>query len=240
MTPREVAALLAYVVQLDPRLALDDQAAAAERLTQWCDLLSDVPATAHGWDAARVARDYIARNPYRIQPSDVSRPWHTHKADAMSRHVGTFEPTAHPEVDPDDQYGNAYVAALRAERHAIAAGHQAPTTHRALTAGPAAAVVERRLAALGEYMPRTVAQALAEYRPVRAERERLARENAPDPLTVACTWCKAAEDEPCRGRAINPRNQQTRYRPMGKSHPCRVEDATAAQLTRHTTQEAAA
>ncbi|MFD5591965.1 cell surface glycoprotein [Streptomyces griseorubiginosus] len=238
MTPREVAALLAYVVKLDPRMSLDDQAAAGERLAQWCDLLSDVPATAHGWDAARVARDYIARNPYRIQPSDVSRPWHAHKADAMSRHVGTFEPTAHPEVDPDDQFGNAYVAALRAERVAIASGQQAPTSHRALTAGPAAAEVERRLAALGEYMPRTVAQALAEFRPQRAERERLARVDAPDPLAVACTWCSAPEGEACRGRSINPRNQQTRYRPMGKPHPCRVENATAAHLARHNRQEA--
>ncbi|MBK6018533.1 cell surface glycoprotein [Streptomyces sp. MBT53] len=238
MTPREVAALIAYVVKLDPRLALDDQAAAGERLAQWCDLLSDVPATAHGWDAARTARDYIARNPYRIQPSDVSRPWHTHKADVMSRHVGTFEPTAHPEIDPDDRFGNAYVAALRAERVAIASGQQAPTTHRAITAGPAAAEVTRRLRELGEYMPPTVAQALAQFRPHRTERERLARDNAPDPLTVACTWCDAAEGEPCRGKSVNPRNQQTRYRPLSKAHPCRVEDATAAHLARNNHQEA--
>ncbi|MEU5136720.1 cell surface glycoprotein [Streptomyces californicus] len=220
MTPREVAALLAYVVKLDPRLALDDQAAAGERLAQWCDLLSDVPATAHGWDAARVARDYIARNPYRIQPSDVSRPWHTHKADAMSRHVGTFEPTAHPEIDPDDETGDAYVAALRAERHAIASGQQAPTAVRAITAGPLAADVERRLAALGEYMPKSVKQVLAEHRPRRAERERAAVEGRPDALDVPCAYehCLAPAGEPCRNA-----RRQTRTKP----HPTRLDRATA-------------
>ncbi|MFJ5999631.1 cell surface glycoprotein [Streptomyces sp. NPDC092370] len=229
MTPREVAALIAYVVKLDPRLALDDQAAAAERLAQWCDLLSDVPAQAHGWDAARTARDYIARNPYRIQPSDISRPWHTHKADVMSRHVGTFEPTAHPEINPDDETGNAYVAALRAERQAVAAGRLAPVTHRAITAGPAAAEVARRLAALGEYMPPSVKQALAHHRPRRAQREQAAAANLPDALDVACPYehCLAPAGDPCR----NARRAQ-----RSTPHPSRTELATA----RHYAKESAA
>ncbi|MFB7452817.1 cell surface glycoprotein [Streptomyces sp. NPDC056194] len=227
MNPREVAALIAYVVKLDPRLALDDQAGAGERLTQWCDLLSDVPAQAHGWDAARVARDYIARNPYRIQPSDVSRPWHAHKSDVMSRHVGTFEPTAHPEVNPDDETGDAYVAALRAERQAVAAGHRPPITHRAITAGPPAAEVERRLAELGTYMPRTVAQTFAAYRPVRAERERLATVGQPDPLSVPCGWCKAEAGAPCRDVRTNPKTSAVATRRRAKPHPSRLDDANA-------------
>ncbi|MFI5993139.1 cell surface glycoprotein [Streptomyces sp. NPDC051362] len=223
MTPREVAALLAYVVRLDPRLTLDDPQAAADRLTQWADLLSDVPAQAHGWDAARVARDHIARSPYRIQPSDVSRPWHTHKADQLGRHVGTFEPTAHPHLDPDDVKG--YRRALAAERHAIATGQQAPTTHRAITAGPAAAEVERRLAELGTYMPRTVAQALADYRPRRAEREELATVGRTDPLNVPCPHehCRAAKGDPCRNIHRVPRE---------KAHPSRID---AAQLAHQET-----
>ncbi|MFE5395790.1 cell surface glycoprotein [Streptomyces sp. NPDC056568] len=232
MTPREVAALIAYVVKLDPRLALDDQAAAAERLAQWCDLLSDVPAQAHGWDAARTARDYIARNPYRIQPSDVSRPWHTHKADQIGRHVGTFEPTAHPEIDPDDETGDAYVAALRREREAVAAGRIAPVTLRAITAGPAAAEVERRLAALGEYMPPSVKQVLAEQRPRRTERERAAVEGRPDPLDVSCIYehCLAPVGEPCRNA-----RRQVRTKP----HPTRL-DRAAAHHARRQEQETAA
>ncbi|MEU8950923.1 cell surface glycoprotein [Streptomyces sp. NPDC048489] len=223
MTPREVAALLAYVVRLDPRMSLDDPAAAAERLAQWSDLLSDVPATAQGWDAARIARDYIARNPYRIQPSDVSRPWHTHKADQLGRHVGTFEPTAHPHLDPDDVEG--YRRALAAERLAVATGQQAPATHRAITAGPAAAEVERRLAELGTYMPRTVKEALADYRPRRAEREQLATAGRIDPLNVRCPHehCRAPKGEPCRNR-----HRQARTKP----HPSRLDAATAAEHTR--------
>lgn len=230
MNPREVAALLAYVVKLDPRLALDDPGAAADRLAQWCDLLSDVPATAQGWDAARVARDHIARSPYRIQPSDVSRPWHTHKADVLGRHAGTFEPTRHPEVDPDDDTGNAYVAALRAERQAIAAGQAAPYTSRAITAGPLAKQVEARLAALGDYMPRTVKQALAEYRPHRSQREQLAAAGSPDPLDVACPYehCLAAKGDPCRNARRVARS---------KPHPSRIDAATIAH---HARQEAAA
>lgn len=230
MTPREVAALLARIVRLDDRLALDDQAAAADRLAQWCDLLYDVPATAHGWDAALVARDYIARNPYRIHPSDISRPWHAHKADMMRRHVGTFEPTTHPEISPDDETGDAYVAALRAERAAIASGQQAPVTHRVITAGPAAAEVERRLAELGTYLPRTVAQALAAHRPHRAEREHLAAAGLPDPLNVACPYeqCRAARNAPCVNFRRTPRRSP---------HPSRLDLATTQHYAR---QESAA
>ncbi|MEU3096882.1 cell surface glycoprotein [Streptomyces sp. NPDC006967] len=219
MNPREVAALLAYVVRLDPRMNVDDPAAADDRLAQWCDLLSDVPAQAHQWDAARTARDYIARNPYRIQPSDISRPWHAHKADQMRRHIGTFEPTAHPEINPDDDTGDAYVAALRAERQAIATGQRAPVSHRAITAGPMAAQVRRRLAELGTYMPPTVADTLRDYRPHRAERERLARAGAPDPLDVPCPYehCRADPGKPCRDH---------RGRNRAKPHPTRTEHAT--------------
>lgn len=239
MTPREVAALLAYVVRLDPRLALDDQAAAADRLAQWCDLLDDVPATSPGWDAARVARDYIARNPYRVQPSDISRPWHTHKADMMRRHIGTFEPTAHPEINPDDETGDAFVAALRAERAAVATGQRAPVTHRVITAGPAAVEVERRLAELGAYLPRTAAQALAVHRPDRAARERLAAANLPDALDVACTWCAAPEGKPCRARRINPKTDAVGHRAKKAPHPCRVEDAHARHARRQEQETAA-
>ncbi|GAA5056333.1 zinc finger domain-containing protein [Streptomyces similanensis] len=221
MIPREVAALLAYVVKLDPRLAIDDPNAADDRLAQWCDLLSDVPAQVHGWDAARTARDHIARSPYRIQPSDISRPWHAHKADVLGRHVGTFEPTAHPEIDPDDETGDAYVTALRAERRAVASGQRPPDTHRAITAGPMAAQVKRRLAELGTYMPPSVAATLADYRPHRDRREQLARAGAPDPLNVPCPYehCRAPADQPCR-------DHRGGHRP--KPHPTRIDNARTA------------
>ncbi|WP_449352529.1 zinc finger domain-containing protein [Streptomyces shaanxiensis] len=232
----QVAALLAYADRLDPTRAPADKAAARERLDQWADLLADVAPTAphpegRNWDASQAVRKHIATSPYPIKPSDVSRPWADFRRDVLSRHVDPV-----PNVDPDDHA--AYRRSLSATRYAIETGTAAATPRAALTAGPAAEEVERRLAELGSYLPRTVAQELARFRPRRAERERLAREDAPDPLTAACTWCSAPEGEPCRGRSINPRNQQTRYRPMSKPHPCRVEDATAAHLAHRNRQEA--
>ncbi|UNZ18893.1 cell surface glycoprotein [Streptomyces sp. 891-h] len=221
MNPREVAALLAYVVRLDPRMNVEDQAAAEERLAQWCDLLSDVPAQAHGWDAAQTARDYIARNPYRIQPSDISRPWHAHKAAALARHT---DPT--PAVDPDN------VAAWRAEligtRQAVATGAALPSTHRELTSGGPAPEVRDRLAAIGRRIPPEAAAALAQYRPRRAERERLAAEDRPDPYAVPCRYCRARIDKPCRNHRGVPRTAP---------HPSRLDDATARH---HAQQEQSA
>lgn len=210
MIRSHVAALLAYVDKLDPSRAPLSPEATVERLDAWADLLADVPPRAphpegRGWDASHAVRHHIATSPYPIKASDVSRPWHAFKADILGRHVGTFEPTAHPEIDPDAETGNAYTAALLAERQAIASGAQLPTTHRALLTGPPAAEVTKRLAALGTYMPRHVEDVLAEHRPGRTERTRLARNGLPDPLAVACPWeaCRASAGQRCttRGRS---------------------------------------
>ncbi|MGW2292857.1 zinc finger domain-containing protein, partial [Streptomyces phaeochromogenes] len=149
-------------------------------------------------------------------------PWHTHKADMIGRHVGTFEPTAHPEVDPDDEAG--YRRALAADRLAIATGQHAPSTHRALLAAPESESA-RRLAALGSYVPRTVAAVLADHRPRRAAREQAAAENLPDALDVPCPYehCLAPAGDPCRNA-----RRQARTKP----HPSRLDDARARHNTR--------
>jgi hypothetical protein len=224
---REVAALLAYAVRLDPRSAPTDQAAAEETLDQWADLLDDVPPTAphpenRHWDAAQVVRHHIATSPYPIKPSDVSRPWHTFKADVLGRHTDPV-----PPVDPDN--AAAYRAQLAATRHAIATGQAAPTVYRELTGGSTRdernEFAAARLAALGEYMPRTVAAELAAHRPRRAERERRAAANLPDALDVACPYdqCRASSGEPCRNRHRVPR---------ATPHPTRLDAATAHHNTR--------
>ncbi|MFF1307286.1 cell surface glycoprotein [Streptomyces sp. NPDC058307] len=217
MTREEVAALLAYAVRLDPRTAPADQAAAAETLDQWADLLADVPPTAphpngRHWDAAQVVRHHIATSPYPVRPSDVSRPWHSFRRDVVDRH---HDPV--PAADPDD--AEAYRAELVGTRNAVATGASTAATYRELTGGPAPEVAER-LAALGDYVPRTVAQALAEFRPRRAERERRAVEGLPDPLDVACphVHCLARAGEPCVNRRRNPRRT---------AHPSRLDLATA-------------
>ncbi|TBO59027.1 cell surface glycoprotein [Streptomyces kasugaensis] len=224
MKREEVAALLAYAVRLDPRLAPVDQAEADERLAQWFDLLEDVPPTAphpdgRDWHAGHVVRHHIASSPYRIQPSDVSRPWHTFKADVLGRHTDPV-----PPVDPDDQ--SAYRAALANTRQAIATGQAAPAVYRELAGGSTRdernEFAAARLAALGDYMPRTVAKKLAEFRKTRSERERLAAANLPDPLDVACPHppCRASVARPCQQGGKRRTDRTT-------PHPSRLDLATA-------------
>ncbi|MFD5057406.1 cell surface glycoprotein [Streptomyces sp. NPDC058394] len=234
MIRQHVAALLAYADRLDPTRAAASAEAALERLDQWCELLSDVPPTAphpdgRDWNAAQVVRHHIATSPYPIKPSDVSRPWHDFKGDVLRRHVDPV-----PAVDPDDQA--AYTAALLGTRHAIATGERAATFRPAeLTHGTAAerdAEAQERLAALGTYMPRTVKDQFAAYRPRRAQRERLAAANQPDPLDVTCVWCGAETGEQCRDRRINPRTQALAMARRTKSHPSRIDAATARHNAR--------
>ncbi|MFF5495739.1 cell surface glycoprotein [Streptomyces aquilus] len=238
MNRQEVAALLAYAVRLDPRSAPADQAAADETLDQWADLLADVPPTAphpagRHWDAAQVVRHHIATSPYPIKPSDVSRPWHDFRRDVVDRH---HDPV--PAADPDDPA--AYRAELLGTRHAVATGALTASTVKELTGGPAPEVAAR-LAALGEYVPRSVAQQLAQFRPRRAERERLAAADQPDPLDVACTWCGAPAGEPCRRRRVSPRGGEIKNHRKALAHPCRAEAAAAHHAARRTpTQEPAA
>ncbi|MER8086588.1 cell surface glycoprotein [Streptomyces sp. NPDC094048] len=223
MDRRHVAALLAYADRLDPSRAPQSKPAAAERLTQWADLLSDVAHAAphpegRHWDASQAVRRHIATSPYPIKPSDVSRPWHDFRRDILGRHV---DPT--PTVDPDDEA--AYRAALATTRHAIETGAAVAQPRTALPAGTrddrdrAAA---ERLAQFGGYVPRAVADALAKHRPGMTERRRLAVAGQPDPYTVPCPWaaCRAAKGQKC----------QTAGRPRHDFHPARL---TAA--TRHST-----
>ncbi|WP_424862127.1 zinc finger domain-containing protein [Streptomyces sp. MMS24-I29] len=213
MNPREITALIAYAVRLDPRLTVATDAEADERLAQWCDLLADVPATAphpegRDWNAAWAVRQHIATSPYRIQPSDISRPWHAFRRDILSRHV---DPT--PNVDPDDEA--AYRAALVTTRHAIETGQAPAQTRTALPTGTRAEREQAdadRLAQFGGYRPR-----LAEYRPVAAERRRLVVAGQPDPYTVPCPWgaCRAPAGQRC----------QTAGRPRTDFHPARIAAA---------------
>ncbi|MEV6074376.1 cell surface glycoprotein [Streptomyces sp. NPDC052069] len=224
MTREEVAALLAYAVSLDPRLAPADQAEADERLAQWFDLLEDVPPTAphpdgRNWHAGHVVKHHIASSAYRLQPSDVSRPWHAFKADVLGRHTDPV-----PPVDPDDH--RAYRAALADTRTAIATGQAAPSMYRELTGGSTRdernEFAAARLRALGDYMPRTVAAELKEFRKTRSERERRAAANLPDPLDVTCPYvtCRARPGQPC---------QQGGKRRTDRTipHPSRLDLATA-------------
>ncbi|NEC29560.1 cell surface glycoprotein [Streptomyces sp. SID8111] len=234
MDRREIAALLAYVDRLAPERAPRDQAAALERVDQWATLLAHVPATAQhpggperSWDASQVAARYIATTPYPIKPADIGAPWETYRAEVIGRH---HDPA--PPVDPDNEA--AYRAALRNTRQAVAVGALPPAPQRAIEGRPSPiraqrdAEAARRLAALGDYVPKTVKQALEDYRPHRAARERLAAAGQPDPLDVPCPYehCRADTGKPCRDHRGNHRT---------RPHPSRVDDAT----TRHAQETAA-
>ncbi|MFF7295333.1 cell surface glycoprotein [Streptomyces sp. NPDC008265] len=238
MNRTEVAALLAYAVRLDLRLTPESQADADERLDQWYELLADVPPTAphpdgRDWNAALVVKHHIASSPYRIQPSDISRPWHTFKADTIGRHTDPV-----PPVNPDD--AKAYRAALAGTRHAVATGQAAPAVWRELTGGSTREERDEfaaaRLAAIGSraggtYVPRDVAEKLTPWRRTRAQRERLAAAGKPDPLNVPCPW------EPCRAAAGKPCQQGSKRRTdRADPHPARVSAATV----QHHAQGAAA
>ncbi|APD18572.1 hypothetical protein SEA_PICARD_42 [Streptomyces phage Picard] len=245
MDRREIAALLAYVDRLDPGRAPTDRATAGERLEQWATLLAHVPATAQhpagperSWDASQVAARHIGTSPYPIKPSDIGAPWETYRADVVGRH---HDPA--PPVDPDNEA--AYRAALRHTRHAVAVGALPPAPQQAIEGRPSPiravrdAAAARRLAELGSYVPRTVAAELETFRPQRAERERLAAANRPDPLDVACPWCKAPAGRPCRAPRVSPSSDAIGYRPMKAPHPSRVEDAQAHHARRQEQETAA-
>ncbi|MFB7029638.1 MULTISPECIES: cell surface glycoprotein [unclassified Streptomyces] len=237
MDRREIAALLAYADRLDPVRAPTTKEAAAERLAQWADLLADVAAQAphpegRHWDVSEAVRRHIATSPYPIKPSDVGGPWAAFRRDVLSRHQDPV-----PTVDPDDE--EAYRAAIAGHRRAIETGRTVATP-RALMPGETGTRDQReqanaaRLKALGTYMPRTVRDALAPIRPVRAERERLARAGLPDALDVPCTWCKAETGQPCRDMRLNPTTQATANRRRTTPHPSRLDAATAHRHAQET------
>lgn len=221
MDRTQVAALLAYAVRLDPRLAPTEQAEADERLDQWAELLADVPPTAphpdgRDWNAAHVVRHHIATSPYRIQPSDIGGPWAAFRRDVLGRHTDPV-----PAVDPDN--AKAYRAALAGTRRAIETGQAAAVPYRAelMTGGPAKAVQDWMDEQRDRYMPAHVADQFALWRKTRAQRERLAAAGLPDPLAVACPHihCRAAAGKSCQ--------TGSKHRHDRDPHPSRIELATA-------------
>lgn len=220
MTPREIAALLAILGRLDPRLIRTDTGEARDQIAQWHELLGDVPlATAHGWDSRVVARAHILDSPYPILPVDIARKWRAYRRDRLQRHT---DPT--PAADPDDQA--AWQAELASTRQAVACGTAAPTTHRQITSGRSNPVLEARLREIGSCIPPTVRAELAPYRPARAAREAAIAQGRPDALGVRCPWCGASPGEPCRLRRVGPGGRTHGYAPKATPHPRRIELAT--------------
>lgn len=127
MTPDQIPQILKQVSYADPRMLPDDPHEVMGLAALWATVLADVPVDY----AMKAVGEHYARSPFPIKPSDISTRWAADVRDRMNRHAGTFEPTAHPGLDPDDIPG--YQAALRTERQAVATGRRAPTPVREIT-----------------------------------------------------------------------------------------------------------
>ncbi|MEU7010395.1 hypothetical protein [Streptomyces sp. NPDC046332] len=215
MDPEQIPELIARIALADKRVRVEDPVEQTAQIDMWAGILAAVPYEY----ALQAAHAHYSRSTWPILPADIATRWAADVRDRLTRHTGTFEPLAHPELDPDDEAG--YRAALAAERHAVATGQQPPNELRAITAGPAAAEVDRRLEVLGSYIPLHVRDVIAEMRPERADMERNAAAGIPNPLSVDCPYgpCRAPAGQRCRNRG------QDRREP----HPTRQEAATDAR-----------
>jgi hypothetical protein len=226
MKPELVPELIAKIALADPRVRREDPVERRAQIHMWAGILTDVP---HDF-ALNAAHEHYAASQWPITPGDIAGRWQAVVRDRMRRDNGTFEPSDHPGLDPDDIAG--YLAALRGQRQAVAQGFQPPNTVKAITAGPAADEVTARLRTLGTYIPRQIDEALDAHRPVKAARRAALIAGEPDALAVPCDWCQAPTGEPCRSRRITPGTGAVSSRRRTKPHPSRIDDA------HHTQQEA--
>ncbi|MHB6907097.1 zinc finger domain-containing protein [Streptomyces sp. DB-54] len=231
MNPRETAALLRLLAALDGRLrrAMTDPQQAARTIDEWNEATVHIPAaTTDGtWDVMHAVRrfyeqqrgDHTARY-FAYEPHHLLAAWADHRGSRMERHTDPV-----PAADPDNEA--VYRAELAATRTAVATGQSAPAPLRQAIDPAGQRQIEAmtdRLAA-SSYLPEKAAQALAAFRPRRAEREAALRKGEPDPLDQVCTWCGAGKGEPCRG-GFRPRGKGRAVRV--KPHPCRIDAAHTA------------
>ncbi|MFD4738685.1 hypothetical protein ACFWNQ_15130 [Streptomyces virginiae] len=223
MNPEQIPQLLKQVSYADPRILPEDRQELQGLAALWAGVLADVPAEFAMWAVGQ----HYAESPFPIKPSDIAGRWRAHVRDRMNRHTGTLEPTRYPELDPDDVAG--FMHTLRTERHAVIMGQAEPTPLKAIT-GAVPDDVQERLDRLGQYIPDHAREALAAYRPVRAERERLVRRGEADPLSVPCPWCDAPAGHACRGRRVHPstRDPETKRQGGRAPHPSRIDAARTA------------
>ncbi|MFF7365652.1 hypothetical protein [Streptomyces sp. NPDC008125] len=131
MNMQETLDTLDQIALIDDRVVKTDETEQAAQLTLWARVLRDVPLDFAG----EAIGEHYAESAWPIMPKDIAARWRKVYRDRLSRHTGTFEPTKHPHVDPDDISG--FHAALRAEINAVRTGCEAPLALRAIMAGPA-------------------------------------------------------------------------------------------------------
>ncbi|WP_330349737.1 zinc finger domain-containing protein [Streptomyces sp. NBC_00582] len=187
MTLAEVIDLLDRIALVDDRVVRADEIEQEAQVTMWAAVLRDVPLAFAG---EAVGRHY-AESAWPVMPKDIASRWRDQVRDRLNRSTGTFEPTDHPHLDPDEDTGDAYVAALRAHRRAIAVGDHEPVGLRELMPAVGSRLGGGRLA---ELVP-----ANDEFRTVKEERfPRRERPAGPPERAVHCPACGASPDKPCR------------------------------------------
>lgn len=206
----ETIELLAQVALVDDRVVKTSEIEQRAQVTMWAATLRDVPLAFAG---EAVARHY-AESAYPVMPRDVAARWRAEVRSRLERSTGTFEPTDHPHVDPDDVDG--YMTALRSHRRAIAGGDAEPVALAELMP----AVGDR----LGGGRVAELVPANDTYRQVREQHyPRRERPAGPPERAVHCPNCGASPNRPCR----LPHNNK----PMTGTHPSRRDVWEAQQMT---------
>ncbi|MFI9600360.1 hypothetical protein ACIHCX_10845 [Streptomyces sp. NPDC052043] len=185
MSPEETLELLSQIALVDDRVVKVDHIEQRAQLTMWAVVLRDVPLAFAG---EAVGRHY-AESAWPIMPKDIASRWRDQVRDRLGRSTGTFEPTDHPNLDPDDVGG--YVRALRAHRGAVAGGDAEPVGLRELMPAVGDRLGGGRVA---ELVPAN--DAFREAKETRYPRRE--RPAGPPELAVHCPKCGASEKRPCR------------------------------------------
>lgn len=224
MTPADAAELLTLAAAFDRRTVGEADARA------WAAALHTLPLDQDA--RAAVARHYSETDKW-LTPAHVRQQRTKIRAERVAAANVVYD------GDPNET-GAESIARRRALLTAVADGRIAPQ-NIALAVGhspdrpalPAGATREEReqaaaerLAELGDYVPRTVADQLDEQRPTRTTRERLAAEGRPDPLAVPCDACHAEPGHPCRNIRLAPDGAR-KTSPRRSPHPTRLDLATA-------------
>ncbi|MFF1483103.1 hypothetical protein ACIGZH_01830 [Streptomyces sp. NPDC058319] len=198
----ETIDLLSQIALIDDRVVKVDEAEQRAQVTMWAAVLRDVPLAFAG---EAVGRHY-AESAWPVMPKDIAARWRDRVRDRLRRTTGTFEPGDHPDVDPDDETGDASVAALRRQWRAVAVGELEPMSVAELMP----AVGDR----LGGGRGTELVPPNGTYRATRDEQfPRRERPAGPPELGVHCPKCGSSPGRPCR----LPHNNK----PMTGTHPSR-------------------
>lgn len=131
MDMQQVIVLLGEVSLVDDRVVRVDETEQIAQVRMWASILREVPYEFAG----EAIGEHYAESAWPVMPKDIAARWRVVARRRLDRQTGTFEPSKHPHLDPDDDAG--YRAALRAERDAVRTGCAAPLELRAIMAGSA-------------------------------------------------------------------------------------------------------